>query len=52
MLADLLALGISDNLSADELNFVVAVGSLLLTKTAQMQILQTKSRIRSSKLII
>ena len=46
ILSTLLSLVISDNLSPDELNtlgnFIVAVGSLMLTKAAEIQALESQ----------
>lgn len=46
ILSTLLSLVISDNLSSDELNtlgnFIVAVGSLMLTKAAEIQALESQ----------
>lgn len=46
ILSALISLGVSDNLSSDQLNtlgnLIVAVGSLLLTKAAQIQALESQ----------
>lgn len=46
ILSTLLSLVISDNLSSDQLNtlgnFIVAVGSLMLTKAAEIQALESQ----------
>lgn len=46
ILSALISLSVSDNLSSDQLNtlgnFIVAIGSLLLTKAAQIQALESQ----------
>lgn len=52
----ILAIGISDNLSADDLNilgnFIVSVGSLMLTKAAQLATQQTKQDMKEQLRIL